>query len=135
LLTSSFRWDPDEDVRYALRAGNPSDSTYKAGTQYGANRLAAIGLRELTLVPEVRFGRVRPSVLGGAYGREGFSFAWPIWSDPATLSAIRAMLGHPDLRTPSALKYLGVDHVVLARRVVRDEYKNFARARPLAASS
>src|SRR5215472_981507 len=50
--TSAFRWDPDEDARHALMAGDPTDTAYKGGTQHGANRLAAVGLAALTLVPE-----------------------------------------------------------------------------------
>ena len=82
--TFSFRWDPEEDVRYALMAGDPTDPAYKSGAQHGANRLAAVGLAALTLVPEMRAGRVRPTIIGGASGDEGFSFAWPIWRHPAT---------------------------------------------------
>ena len=41
--TFSFRWDPHEDVRYALRATDPTDSKTKERTQHGANRLAAVG--------------------------------------------------------------------------------------------
>jgi CRISPR-associated protein GSU0053 (Cas_GSU0053) len=129
--TFSFRWDPEEDVRYALMAGDPTDRAYKPGTQHGANRLAAIGLAALTLVPEMRAGRVRPSIIGGASEPHGFSFAWPIWREPATLSAIRALLAHPELRTPGALKHLGVDHVVVSRRISVGKFMNFSRARPL----
>jgi hypothetical protein len=129
--TFSFRWDPEEDVRYALMAGDPTDTAYKTGTQHGANRLAAVGLTVLTLAPETRAGRVRPGILGGAFGADGFSFAWPIWREPATLSAIRALLAHPDLRKPGALRHLGVDHVVVARRISVGKFMNFSRARPL----
>ncbi|KAF0118948.1 MAG: hypothetical protein FD149_335 [Rhodospirillaceae bacterium] len=129
--TFSFRWDPKEDVRYALMAGNPTDTAYKAGTQHGANRLAAIGLGVLTLAPEMRAGRVRPAIIGGARGPDGFSFAWPIWCEPATLSAIRALLVHPDLREPGALPHLGVDHVMVARRISVGKFMNFTRARPI----
>lgn len=130
--TFSFRWDPEEDVRYALMAGDPTDAAYAAGTQHGANRLAAIGLATLTLVPEMRAGRVRPSIVGGASGQDGFSFAWPIWREPATLAAIRSLLAHRDLRKPGALVHLGVDHVVIARRITVGKFMNFSRARPLA---
>lgn len=129
--TFSFRWDPQEDARYALMAGDPTDTAYKAGTQHGANRLAAVGLAILTVVPESRAGRVRPSIIGGASGADGFSFAWPIWRDPATLSAIRALVAHPDLRKVGALKHLGVNHVVVARRISVGKFMNFSRARPL----
>jgi hypothetical protein len=132
--TFSFRWDPDEDVRYALMPGDPTDAAYKAGTQHGANRLAAVGVATLTVVPETRGGRVRPSIVGGASSSGGFSFAWPIWREPATLSAIRALLAHPDLREPAALGHLGVDHVMVARRISVGKFMNFTRARPIASS-
>lgn len=129
--TFSFRWDPEEDVRYALMAGDPTDTAYKARTQHGANRLAAVGLAVLTVVPELRVGRVRPAVVGGAFGTDGFSFAWPIWREPAKLSAIHALLAHPGLRQPSALSHLGVDHVMVAQRISVGKFMNFTRARCL----
>jgi len=129
--TFSFRWDPDEDVRYALMAGDPTDAAYKTGTQHGANRLAAVGLSLLTVVPEQRAGRVRPSIIGGAFGSNGFSFAWPIWREPATLAAVRSLLVHPGLREAGALKHLGVDHVLVARRISVGKFMNFTRARSM----
>lgn len=131
--TFSFRWDPEEDVRYALMAGDPTAAAYKAGTQHGANRLAAIGLATLTLAPEMRAGRVRPAILGGEFGADGFSFAWPVWREPASLAAIRAMLGHPDLRKTDGLAHLGVEEVLVAKRISVGKFMNFTRARPLAA--
>jgi hypothetical protein len=127
--TLSFRWDPDEDARHALMPGDPTDPDYKSGTQHGANRLAAFGLAVLTLVPETRAGRIRPRVLGGSFSRQGFSFSWPIWKEPATLSAIRALLGHTDLHKPGGLGHLGVDHVLTAKRISVGKFMNFARAR------
>lgn len=129
--TFSFRWDPEEDVRYALMAGDPTDAAYKTGTQHGANRLAAVGLSMLTIVPEERAGRVRPSIIGGSFGVNGFSFAWPIWREPATLAAVRSLLAHPGLREPNALKHLGVDHVLVARRISVGKFMNFTRARAI----
>jgi hypothetical protein len=127
--TPSFRWDPAEDVRYALMAGDPTDPAYKIGTQHGANRLAAVGLAVLTLAPEMRAGRVRPVILGGAADSDGFSFAIPIWRDPTTLAGIRALLSHPDLRKPGRLKHLSVDHVLVAQRISVGKFMNFARGR------
>lgn len=127
--TFSFRWDPSEDVRYALMAGDPTDGAYKAGTQHGANRLAAIGLGALSMAPDVRAGRARPVVLGGRSSAEGFSLSWPIWRPPASLAAIRAMLSHPDLRNSMKMAHLGVDHVVTAQRISVGKFMNFTRAR------
>jgi hypothetical protein len=130
--TFSFRWDPEEDVRYALMAGDPTDPAYKSGTQHGANRLAAIGLTALTVSPQRRGVRIRPHVIGGNFSAKGFSFAWPIWREPATLATVRAMLGHRDLRKPDALAHLSVEHVLEARRISVGKFMNFSRARRLA---
>lgn len=129
--TPSFRWDPHEDVRYAMMAGDPTDKAYKSGTQHGANRIAAVGLAALTVVPRVRRGRVSPFIVGGAHGMEGFSFAWPIWTEPATLPAILAMLAHPNLRTPGSLGHLGVVEVMIAKRISIGKFMNLSRARSL----
>lgn len=132
--TPGFRWDPEEDVRYALMAGDPTDQAYKTGTQHGANRLAAVGLAALTVAPHQRGRRVRASVTGGQRDRDGFSFAWPIWSEPATLPAIQAMLSHPHLRKPGELAHLSVRAVVVAKRISVGKFGNFARARPIEVS-
>jgi hypothetical protein len=129
--TFAFRWDPEEDVRYALMAGNPTDNAYKGGTQHGANCLAIAGMATLTVVPQNRAGRVRPTVIGGAYSREGFSFAWPIWRGPLSLPTIRSLLAHPEIRKPNALAYLGVDHVRITRRISVGKFMNFTHARVL----
>lgn len=129
--TFSFRWDPEEDVRYSLLAGDPTDAKYKLGTQHGANRLASIGLAAVTLVPETRGGRIRPRIIGGYHDKRGFSFAWPIWTEPATISAIRAMLAHPGLRLVDGLKHLSVEYVLVAQRISVGKFMNFGRARPL----
>lgn len=130
--TFSFRWDPEEDVRYALRPGDPTDSAYKPATQHGANRLAAVALAVLTLAPETRAGRVRPSIIGGHAGAGGFRFAWPIWREPATLAAVVALLAAPDLIEAGALSYLGVERVMVAHRISVGKFMNMSRGRPVA---
>jgi hypothetical protein len=124
--TPGFRWDPEEDVRYALRADDPS--TEKATTQHGANRLAVLGLLALTVVPVERGRRVRLDLLGGSFDPE-FSFTWPIWCEAASLAAIRTMLSHPDLaRGPAVLEHLGVRQVRRTRRIGVGRFMNFTRA-------
>ncbi len=128
--TPAFRWDPSEDVRYALRADNPAGT--KSTTQHGANRLAALGLAALTTTPAQRGPRVRLQVLGGWFERNDFSFAWPIWRDAASLAAIRALLSHPGLRDgPEALAHLGVTQVRRTRRIAVGKFMNFIRAEPV----
>jgi hypothetical protein len=131
--TPAFRWDPAEDVRYALRADDPSGE--KSTTQHGANRLAALGVPMLTATPVQRGERVRLQVLGGAFERGEFIFRWPIWKEPASLASIRALLSHPNLANePPALAHLGVLQVRRARRIGVGKFMNFTRAEPIAAT-
>jgi hypothetical protein len=132
--TPAFRWDPAEDVRYALRADDPSGQ--KSTTQHGANRLAALGLPALTATPTRRRERVRLQVLGGMFERTEFVFSWPIWRDAASPAAIRALLAHPGLAEgPSALAHLGVVEVRRARRLGVGKFMNFTRADPVVVES
>lgn len=124
--TSSFRWDPIEDTRHAYRWAAPTDD--KQGVEHGANMLATVSLPIFTVVPGEHARALK--MLGGDRS-QGFSFAWPIWRDPSSLAAIRALLSHPNLRKVDGLLHLGVDHVLIARRVSNGNYMNFARARLL----
>lgn len=128
--TQSFRWDPHEDVRYALRAHNPTDTKSKETTQHGANRLAAVGLSVLTVTPMSRYDQVKLAVVGGRSETDGgFAFQWPIWRAPISLAAIRALLNHPDLGSRDTLAALGIVEVRRARRISAGRYMNFTTAR------
>lgn len=127
-VTSSFRWDPHEDVRYALRATDPTDSKTKEKTQHGANRLAAVGLSALTVVPQREAGRTRLRMLGGKRGSDAFIFTWPIWTDPISLAAIRSLLGHPGLDDPATRQALGIVERRRTRRISSGKFMNFTRA-------
>ena len=126
--TKSFRWDPHEDVRYALRATDPTDAKTKETTQHGANRLAAIGLSALTVTPVRRGADTRLELLGG--GREGGAFVitWPIWRAPIGLAAVRALLGHSGLEDAATRAALGIVDRRRARRVSSGKFMNFTRA-------
>ena len=129
--TDSFRWDPQEDVRYALRARDPTDAKTRETTQHGANRLAAIGLSVLTVVPRQRSGKVRLSLLGGTRQPDGaHTLDWPIWREPVGLAGIRALLGHPRLDDPKTCAALGVVEHRRARRISVGKYMSFTRAEP-----
>ena len=128
--TFSFRWDPHEDVRYALRATDPTSSKTKETTQHGANRLAAVGLSVLTVVPRMRAGTAQLGVAGGER-RGGFAFTWPIWRDPISLATIRSLLGHTGLDKPATRDALGVVELRRARRISVGKFMNFTRAEPI----
>lgn len=126
--TFSFRWDPHEDVRYALRATDPTDSKTKETTQHGANRLAAVGLSALTVAPQLRGTTARLAVIGGDRARGGFAFIWPIWRHPISLAAIRSLLGHTGLDKRATWDALGIVEMRRARRISVGKFMNFTRA-------
>lgn len=126
--TFSFRWDPHEDVRYALRATDPTDSKTKETTQHGANRLAAIGLSALTVVPRLRGTTAQLAVIGGNRERGGFAFTWPIWRHPISLAAIRSLLGHIRLEKRVTWDVLGISELRRTRRISVGKFMNFTRA-------
>ncbi len=127
-VTKSFRWDPHEDVRYALRATDPTDAKTKETTQHGANRLAAVGLSALTVTPGRRGAEIRLQLLGGNRDHDGFFVTWPIWRAPISLAAIRALIGHGGLDDGATRAALGVTGRQRARRVSSGKYMNFTRA-------
>jgi hypothetical protein len=129
--TDGFRWDPADDRRYALRAVDPSGDP--AGQQHGANRLAAIALPLLPGVTVTRRDKSRFLALMCSYTKEGeIAFTWPIWTRPARLAAIVALLGHPTVnggkkgggRVPTGIPYL-----VQARRISVGKFFNVTLGR------
>lgn len=125
--THSFRWDPREDVRYALRANDPTDARTKETTQHGANRLAAVALPLLTVAPQAPLGgRPRLAVRGGGRDTsERFTFSWPIWRDPIGLSCVCHLLDHPRLDDTANRLALGVVELRVATRVSNGKFMNF----------
>ena len=127
--TNSFRWDPHEDVRHALRATDPTDSKGKETTQHGANRLAAVGLSVLTVAPRRRSGDVRLEVIGGSRDGSGsFLFTWPIWRDPVSLATIRSLLSYRRLEDEANRTVLGIVDLLRTRRISAGKFMNFTRA-------
>jgi hypothetical protein len=130
-LTDGFRWDPIEDRRYALRASDPS--TDQAGTQHGANRLAALGLGVIPGTVVRRREGMRFLNAGTRYSSDnGIAFTWPIWMAPARLSGILALLLHPGLAEEKLklehLASLGIQHAFRARRISVGKFYNVTRA-------
>jgi hypothetical protein len=130
--TDSFRWAPAEDRRYALRPVDPSGDPPK--TQHGANRLAAVGLPVLQGAVILRRGEIRFLNCGTAYGAEGrIEISWPIWSRPARLAGLRALLARAGLseENPSrtTLAMLGIAGLWRAERISVGKYFNVTRAR------
>jgi hypothetical protein len=125
--TDGFRWDPQEDQRYAMRFGDPSKEG-AAVTVHGANRLAAVGFLSFPTAP----GERRMTVVGAFRDNQGWEFAWPIWSEPLSRCAIEAFLAHPNLLCgePQTLRALGIQEVQCARRISNGKFMNVTRATP-----
>jgi hypothetical protein len=126
----SLRWDPGETARQALMAGDPTDNRYKQGSETGAYRLAAIGLSVLPVLRDPTPGADTGTVPGGATVNGEFALHWPIWTEPASLAAIRALLVHPDLLSRldpprrGGLRHLGVVAVYRTSVLQLGQYKS-----------
>lgn len=89
----SFRWDPDDDRRYALRAEDPTASNNNPKTLWGANRLAFEALR---LFPCVR-GRDGIATVGWRHDDESDVWRWPLWSCDLSLPVIASFVANRDI--------------------------------------
>ena len=128
MLTATAAVADDEIVAAVAQGLNDLARRHQIG-QHGANRLAAIGLSALTVVPRLRVGAVHLSVLGGARERNGsFAFTWPIWRHPISLATVRSLLGHGRLAKAATRDALGVVELRRARRISVGKYMNFTRA-------
>jgi len=111
---SSFRWDPDDDRRYALLADDPTASGNKPKTIWGANRLAFEALR---LFPCMR-ARTGPATVGWRHD----VWRWPLWTcnlSPAVISTILAGrdIWRDDPESRRRLRARGVFAVFQTRRI------------------
>lgn len=86
-------WDNTETRDYALRASNPS--TDKKVGEPGADWLALRGLGLLTV--NSHRGEQRTPGVRGRW--KDSTFAWPMWTPPATEATTRALLATPNLRS------------------------------------
>lgn len=136
LEKSTLRWDPNDDVRYALRWRNPSGDPErrKRGSMLGANALA---IHSLPLHPTVPDGRRLITTGFARFGRF-VTWTWPIWEPPAPLPVVRSLLSLPELqRRPLAaevrasLARRGVSEIYSSRRITVGKVRNFTPAEPV----
>jgi hypothetical protein len=123
-----FRWDPEDDQRYALRYDDPSLAG-AAPTVVGANRLAAVGFLSFSTAASER----GVQSVGAVREKNEWFFVWPIWLPRLSRVAIEALLAHPNLLKGEGarLQLLGVAEIFRARRVANGKFMNVARARPV----
>ena len=123
-----LRWDPEEDRRYALRWGNPSDDSVK--TVRGANRLAVEALPLFPVAP----GAWQLDTTGFASQHKEAVFTWPIWEGALSMDVVRSLLALSDIQKADPdranLCAMGVVEVYRSQRITVERYRNFTRARP-----
>lgn len=122
-----FRWDPEEDQRYALRFDDPSGAG-AALTVHGANRLASIGFLSFGCAPR----NDQLGVPGVVRERAGLRFVWPLWTVPLSLRGIEALLSHTEILAGriDAVRAYGVAEIMTARRISNGKFMNVTRAVP-----
>ena len=119
-----------------INHGNIAPSVEPLGVTCAyAEHRAVLTLAGLRRLPERRAGEARLDVLGGGRDSDGaFTFTWPIWRDPISLAAIRALLGHPNLNDPATRVAIGVVDRQRTSRISFGRYMNFTRAESVSRS-
>lgn len=126
----SMRWDPVDDIRYALRWSNPSGDSDRStrGSVWGGNRLA---IEALPLFPTQPHGH-KLRTTGFNHATE---LSWPVWSPPIGLSEIRSLLALAQLQEGQSahaeLSALGITEVFRSQRITQGQYRNFVFAKPV----
>lgn len=122
---SSFRWDPVDDQRYALRWKNPSKSgpSDGPGTMIGANRLALEGL---CFFPTFCVETAAVTTGFCTDERRNVWFLWPIWCTPLSLDSIRGLLALAEIRRRDfdrgRLVKRGIGEVFKSQRIAQNQY-------------
>jgi hypothetical protein len=134
LKNHSMRWDPQDDIRYALRWQNPSGDPERvhAGSVWGANRLA---IEALTLFPCLPEGD-KLETTGFVQGLRGQSpeLTWPVWKGPLGIDCVASLIPMDELRkrVPNRtwLRRIGVVEVFRCKRITQGKFRNFTPAVP-----
>ncbi len=130
----SLRWDPIDDIRYALRWDNPSGDRERktGGSMWGAYRLA---IEALPLFPAQPVGdRLETTGFVKDKGKP-LQLTWPVWNAAIGLYEVLSLLSSQALvaEVPdrSQLTARGVVDVFRCERITRDKYRNFTTAWPV----
>ena len=130
----SLRWDPLDDIRYALRWDNPSGDRNRklGGSMWGANRLA---IEALPLFPTHPIGdRLRTTGFAVRPNRTT-ELTWPVWSAAIGVREVRSLLSLSQLHEPTPdrtqLASRGIVEVYRCQRLTQGKYRNFTPARPV----
>jgi hypothetical protein len=127
----TMRWDPIDDIRYALRWRDPSGDPIrkKRGSMLGANRLAIEGL---PLLPTIPVRSVLHTTGFSRWDSRVTFWSWPIWQTLLPLDTIRSLLSLSELQllVPPRRKLvrMGVVEIYRSQRLTVGKFRNFAPA-------
>ncbi len=130
----SLRWDPIDDIRYALRWDNPSgDSERKTGgSMWGAYRLA---IEALPMFPTMPVGMRLVTTGFTDQARRPTRITWPVWQGGAGMNCIESMLALAQLQDTKPdrdhLGARGITEVFRCERITQGKYRNFTSAHPV----
>ena len=124
--TPYLRWDPVDDRRYALRWGNPGDTSKNPiRTVRGANRLAVEALPLLPTAPS----ESELQTTGVSRQDRRVFFTWPIWESPIDVNVVRSLLSMAELQKPEPnrvhLRNMGIVAVYRSERITTGRFRNF----------
>jgi len=129
----TMRWDPIDDVRYALRWRNPSGDPERksGGSVWGANRLAVEALPLFPTAP----GQKGLSTTGFTERpRRGTFWTWPIWTALVGIDVVRSLLALKELQDskPSRDRLIprSIVEVYRSQRITQGKYRNFTYGVP-----
>lgn len=134
LENATLRWDPTDDVRYALRWRDPSGdpARKRGGSMLGANALA---IHALPLFPVAPIGRRLVTTGFRGRGARDTEWTWPIWAGEAPLDVVRSLLTASELQKDeprrAELARQGVVEVYRSRRITTGKFRNFTPAEPV----
>lgn len=131
----SFRWDPIEDQRYALRWHDPSAQSKKnliLKTEKGANALAIEALSILPVQPTAQ-GSATTGFLKSKDRRDHFNL--PIWNTAISTDIIRSIVSNLEIAKEhpnrALLNSIGIVEIYRCERIAPNKYyKNFTPAQP-----
>lgn len=132
LQNHSLRWDPQDDVRYALQWTEPSkdNDRKKTGSMWGAYRLAIEALPLFTTAPQA--GRLVTTGFTEDRGRT--ELTWPIWDPFIDLPAVQSLIALSALQRSvpdrQELARRGIRELFRCRRITEGKFRNFTVAQP-----
>jgi hypothetical protein len=129
----SLRWDPNDDIRYALQWTEPSkdNDRKKIGCVWGAYRLAIESLPLFATAPQA--GRL--STTGFSDSSRNVQFTWPIWDQFIDLDTAISLMAVAKLKSQNLdraeLAKRGIREIFRCHRVTQGKFRNFTSARPV----